>query len=192
MGEKCTPLEEYLRQMAMITGEMRGPELSVHGYVLRNGRRFESEPLTREEWDYIDLSEWRMHPPKQCYRNAQMAAGTLPRREGMALRYAEGFVDIGLGIGINHVWLSLNGKVVDTTTRIDRRRRNGGAANRPMGVFPEGWEYYGVELDPAECEHSVIHDGMGPLIDDWLCGWPLLAREAAGPPREEMEEARAR
>ena len=180
MLETITPLVEFLRNMESTMEEHGHGHLSVHGYVLRHGRTFKSQPLTVEEREYIDLCGWPEHQMRQCWQNAQTAALTMPPGDGMTLLYVEGFVGTGLGIGINHAWLSLNGKVVDTTIRIDHRKR-GTAKNRPLGEFPEGWEYYGVELDPSECMHSQEHrDGMGPLIDDWLCGWPLLARDQAG------------
>lgn len=179
MTDTNTPLVEFLRQMESDMAERGHAERSVHGYVLRNGRSFRSQPLTREERDYIDLCGWKSHRMKQCWVNAQTSALTMPPREGMTLLYTEGFMTTGLGIGINHAWLSLNGKIVDTTIRIDHRKR-GTARNRPLGIIPEDWEYYGVELDPLECLHSQEHDEIGPLIDDWLCGWPLLARDRAG------------
>ena len=179
MTEQGTPLQEYLRTIAADFEERGWADRSVHDYVLRRGRAFRSEPLTREEQKYIDLCGWQKHPIKQCYRNAQMAALTMPLQEGMSLLYVEGFVDTGMGIGINHAWLSLNGKLVDTTIRADRkkngRKKNG--RGRAIGLIPEGWEYYGVEMDPQKCLHSLEHDGIGPLIDDWACGWPMLAGE---------------
>ena len=184
-----TPLREFMRRIAGEQEKQGHGDLSVHGYVLRNGRSFRSEPLTPEEQRHIDRCGWQAHRAKQCYHNAQTTALAMPSQDGMTLRYAEGFVGLGMSCGINHAWLSLNGKVVDTTIRIDRTagRRRVNSRNRPMGLIPEGWEYYGVELDPMECLHSMDHhmDGIGPLIDDWRCGWPLLVREMEARVREE-------
>ena len=161
--------------MIRVHTEMDQPELSVHGYVLRHGKRFISQYLTPREEKYVNLHSWQRHRKKQCYRNAQSTALAMPQTERMKLRYAEGFFGIQTGsemeIGIHHAWLSLNGKLVDTTLRTQ-------PGNLPiMGIIPENWEYYGVELDPLECLHSLDHRAWTPLIDDWECGWPMLTRE---------------
>ena len=93
----------------------------------------------------------------------------------MTFLYAEGFLGMRGQYGIHHAWLSLNGKVVDTTLRISREP--GEDDRRPMGIIPQDLEYYGVELNPSECLHSIKHRTAEPLIDDWKCGWPLIARE---------------
>ena len=50
-----------------------------------------------------------------------------------------------------------------------------------------GWEYYGVELDPEECPHSLDHGTAIPLTDDWQCGWPLLASQKSSPAGQEKK-----
>ena len=169
-----TPLTDYLRQVARTQEEHGHGAISVPGFVLRQGRAFGSQPLTPREHHHLDRCDWRSHPARQCYRNAQLAALTLPPEDGMTLRYAEGFLlRTGWALGIPHAWLSLNGKVVDTTIRVD-----GEEDRRPLGLIPPGWEYFGVELDPRECLHSLQrHRRPGPLLDDWQCHWPLLARQ---------------
>ena len=175
MSRNPSPLERYLRSMEQALEERGHQHLSVHGYVLRRGRRFDSQPLSREEQEYLDLHDWRRHQPRQCWRNAQLMALTLPPEAGMTLLYVEGYLrNTGHDFGVSHAWVSLNGKVVDTTVRIDLDDDD---SPRPLGVIPEGWEYLGVELDPQECLHSMKHRSTGPLIDDWQCGSPLLRRE---------------
>ena len=165
-----TPLRDHIAQIATHERNSGKPYSGIYDYVLRKGRAFNSQPLTPEEQDYLDLSAWRNHKKKQCYQNAQRTALTLPPRAGMTLLYVEGFTDHGFGIGIYHAWLSLNEKVVDTTVRTT-------PGNSPvMGLIPGGWEYYGVELSPIECFHSQEHNQWTPIIDDWECRWPLLAR----------------
>ena len=106
--------------------EERGQEhISVAGYVLREGRPFGSSPLTQEEKEYIDICNWREHRKRDCYYNAQMTAMSMPPRAGIRLLYAEGFVNTGNGVPIHHAWLSLNGKVVDTTLRTGGEGRPG-------------------------------------------------------------------
>ena len=64
----------------------------------------------------------------------------------MKLLYAEGFLGFGSSYAIPHAWLSLNGKVVDTTVRPQES-----GDQRVMGTIPRGWEYYGVELETERC-----------------------------------------
>ena len=166
-----SPLRDFLREITNAQEQHGHGGMSVHGYVLREGRPFDSQPLTREEQRYIDRCGWPAHQLKQCYHNAQMTALTMPREDGMELLYAEGFVGLGTRYGLAHAWLSLNRKVVDTTLRTNLK--NGRA--RVMGEIPAGWEYWGVELDPQECMHSLDEHGrMGPLLDDWQCHWRLI------------------
>ena len=175
--EKGSPLRDFLARIASVQEEHGHGSLSVHAHVLRHGRSFVSQNLTPEEQEYIDRCGWREHEIRQCYHNAQMTALTMPGQEGMNLLYAEGFVGLGMEYGVEHAWLSLNGKVVDTTLRTQKENDQA----RVMGVIPEGWEYLGVELDPHECMHSMEHGRMGPLLDDWQCGWRLVrAGQPAG------------
>ena len=176
MGEPESPLTRYIKDVLSAQKSLNMEDKSVHGYVLRRGRLFTSQTLTPEEQEYIDRCGWRSHQTKQCYYNAQLTALTMPEQEGMTLLYAEGFLGMrGTLYGIHHAWLSLNGKVVDTTVRISLEP--GEDDRRPMGVIPQDLEYYGVELNPSECLHSIEHRAAEPLIDDWKCDWPLIARE---------------
>ena len=168
--EQGSPMRDFLERIAAAQDEHGHGNLSVHRHVLRHGRSFVSQNLTTEEQEYIDRCGWREHEIRQCYHNAQMTALTMPGQKGMNLLYAEGFVGLGMEYGVAHAWLSLNGKVVDTTLRTQK----GNDQTRVMGVIPEGWEYLGVELDPHECMHSMEHGRMGPLLDDWQCGWRLV------------------
>ena len=69
-----------------------------------------------------------------------------------------------------HAWLSLNGRVVDTTVCPDNEKRR-----RVFDTIPEGWEYYGVPLFPEVCQHVRKRRRRHiSLIDDRECRWPLL------------------
>ena len=174
-----SPLERFMRRIAESLEERDHGDLSVHGFVMRRGRRFESQPITPEEWEHLKLVDWRRHQQRQCWRNAQVTALTMPSQEGMTLRYAEGFLRTTQhDFGVAHAWISLNGKVVDTTVRTDFEDKD---SPRVMGTIPEGWEYWGVELEPRECTHYLEqHTEIGSLLDDWQCGWPILTRGAGG------------
>lgn len=142
---------------------------TVHGHVARHGRQFNSNELTSQELELLESVGWHHHKPKQCFKNAQLTALLLPKHQGIAVNYVEGFVQPPKGIPIIHAWISLNGKLVDTTVR-----PNGSQPNRPIGLIPQDWEYIGVELDPAVCQHTFSHRTVPSLLDDYECRWPLL------------------
>ena len=154
----------YLRSLSETAGDD-----SVPTHILTHGRAFQSAELLPHEDAFADRILWDDCPMKECWRNSQLAALTLPPEPGITLRYVEGYVLPATSIPVEHAWLSVNGKVVDPTLRIVEQ-----PYRRIRGVFPEGWEFWGVELLPEQCEHSQEHDTVGPLIDDYLCGWPLI------------------
>ncbi len=156
-------LAEHLKSLAVALDPA-----SVHAFVAGNGRDFQREELTGEERKFVSLIPWKSRKPKQCYLNAQMEALTLPETPGITLMYTEGYVDPGMGACIDHAWLSVNGKVVDPTIRVQ------GEPGRIIGLFPEGWGYYGVEIEPSRCLISLERGRAVPLIDDWENGWPMI------------------
>lgn len=164
-----TSLREHLKRLSGLVAEHHS-QPTVYGHVHQHGREFTSEPLSREETRYIDTITWREHPPKLCSHNAQMAALTLPPQPGMVLKYTEGYILRNVPVPILHAWISLNGKLVDTTVRI------GGESplQRPMGATPNGWEYIGIEMDPKSCLHSLSHGQAISPLDGHLCRWPML------------------
>ena len=167
-------LRNYLERITEVIGihaGLPGPG-GVQGYVLRNGREFESQELTPAEQKYLDTLGWRRHPPRACWPNAQRACLTAVPVPGMKLLYTEGYVWLDMKVPIAHAWLSLNGKMADTTIR-HPHNSNG----RMLGLIAPGWEYYGVEMDPNLCLHQAEHTEIGPMIDDYLCRWPMLKRE---------------
>ena len=146
----------------------------VFQYILDNGKQFESAPLTRRETSWTTRLGWRSHQRGQCYRNAQVSAMTTLIPVDMDIYYVEGYVIPGADfpLPIEHAWLSLNGKVIDTTLR-----RPNGRGERIFGVLPDGWEYFGVEIEIERCQHIFVHEINMSLINDYQCGWPML-REA--------------
>ena len=163
---KETHLTHYLKIISEVAGQA-----SVAAYVTRNGRQFESAELTDQEMEYVRRIQWNRRPPKQCYLNAQMEAMTLPKVPGIDLKYVEGFVDPDVGFGLDHAWLSVNGKIVDVTLRI------GDTDDRVVGNIPEDWEYIGVEMDPKVCFHIFEHQAAIPIIDDTRCGRPMIQKD---------------
>lgn len=154
---------------------------SMEEYVLRNGRFFDSAPLTAEErervFDAIDRYG-RRFPIKQCYYNSQMLLlfGGEP-----GFRYVEGYVSSVFPI--LHGWLTLNDKVIDLTMRVrDPQGRSIKRAcrlgDRVLGKIPSERAYIGVEYLTEDVKRHMVGTGAGgSLIDDWRLGYPLL-REA--------------
>ena len=60
--------------------------LTVQQYILEQGRQFEFAPLTEDEQAWTAYLGWCRHRPRDCYRNAQVAALTIPSPEGSELR----------------------------------------------------------------------------------------------------------
>ena len=165
-----SPLRDFLATFA----SLRTGHPTVHGHVLTHGKIFQSQPLTTEETNLLNTVQWRTHRPKHCFQNAQETALALHRRTGpdIKVRYAEGFImhTFKVPMPVAHAWVSLNGKVVDTTLRPDRDNRH----ERVTGIIPEEWQYMGVELEPERSLHALHHGHVISLLDDWKCGWPLL------------------
>ena len=163
-------LSEYLASWDTALSELNTGRIHPQQYVNRHGRQFTSQPLTPAERSYTELIHWHRCRPNQCYRNSQLAALTLPPHPGITLRYAEGYFSMGWGIGIEHAWLSLNGKLLDLTLR--------DPDNRPiLGLIPEDHEYIGVEFHTALCRHAVLHRKHISLIDDYECRHALLSHD---------------
>ena len=102
-----TTLREHLQSLdEAITASGSHNGISLHQYVARHGKPFESTELTAEEEALISQIDFRNCQPRQCYRNCQMAALTLPLPPGHTLRYAEGFFAMNWNIGIEHAWLT--------------------------------------------------------------------------------------
>ena len=165
---------QHLRGMVKITEGYAGISErypTVSHYLLERGQQFRSAPLSAEELAWTDQLLWRAHRPRQCYRNAQVAALTVSPPDGMTLHYVEGIVmPPSIPIPVEHAWLSLGGRVVDTTLRPE-----GGRGRRVFGEIPEGWEYFGVEMPVEVCQHIRSHHRKHiSLIDDLACGFPLL------------------
>lgn len=166
MPQKETCVVDFIESLAAAAG----PNTVPH-HIMTHGRLYVSASLNVAEAQIVQSIQWQDRRPKECYRNAQLETITLPRVEGVTVRYAEGYVDRGTGFGIDHAWLSINGKVVDPSLRLE------GDA-RVVGVIPEGWGYYGVEF-----EVELVHRAMGrghwsPIIDDPENGWPQIPGRA--------------
>ncbi len=135
---------DYLRGIAPhFRSHARPPGLShaaPQEYVLDHGHEFVSTSLTAFERGIVhDALDGVADPqPNHCYRNAQ---AIVLADETATLTYYEGFAADDVGLVAAHAWASIHGKVIDVTWR---------HRGRPVfGVFPEGFEYVGAEIDRA-------------------------------------------
>ena len=62
--DQDSPLTSFLVSLAAQIKGTQLPDGGVQGYVLRYGRLFRSQALTRDEQQFIDSLGWRRHPPQ--------------------------------------------------------------------------------------------------------------------------------
>lgn len=153
----------------------------MEDYVLQNGRLYESQPLTDEELGWLfKLINGKRFAVKQCYYNSQLFLMDAKFHDHEhELRYVEGY-SIGV-IPVQHGWLTLNGKVIDLTMRLQEKLKRQSPVcrnrlgNRVLGEFPADREYFGVIFDTDHvCQEMVSSGTARSLIDDWENQWPLL------------------
>jgi len=141
---------------------------SVEDYVLRQGKQFESIPLTSDERKAVDtilsylIKTGRKPRRGECFLNSFRFLTNLHRvPEPFVWKYVEGY-EWTVALPIYHAWVSLNGKVVDSTLGY-------------YGEFPEREEYFGVEFLPETyIDYVVEHREARALIDNHWERWPLL------------------
>ena len=93
--------------------------------------------------------------------------------------YVEGYCNSI--IPVQHGWLSINGKVIDLTMRLNEfdepfaKRLNDKFKDRVVGEFPESREYFGVNFTREQVQKFMAETKTaGSMIDDWTRGYPLL------------------
>lgn len=168
-------LKQFLEQMDWMAEQMDRPD-SFEGYVLREGRSYESQELTPDEMAYVLAISKRMQfPIKQCYYNSQMLL-TMRDHENR-LTYVEGFCAHAV-IPVLHGWLEIGGKVVDVTMRTKNLAKRRQLKDRVLGSWSDGRQYWGVRFDREYVVGRMIdRRAAGSLIDDWEGRFPLLRRE---------------
>ena len=173
-------IEEYLKQTVQMLQDHRyqvNGYVCTHDYILKKGHKFESATLTDEEMAFA-LTYRSTCKTKECYFNAQRVL--VNSHPNLRIGYVEG-VALSRIIPVEHAWNTINGKLVDLTwgpmCRVNKRdgswylRRT----SRVLGVIPEGFEYYGVELDHEVVTSNMLaHRLFTSVIDDYMCEYPLL------------------
>lgn len=112
------------------------------------GRTWETGPFDEDEQDLIKRAKhWVGWKPTQCFKNCQCSI--IHDADCDGFQYAEGYLapeKLG-GIAIEHAWLILNDKVVETCSNVEA-----------------GAHYFGLTVEPdmvrAFLLEGQIHDAM--------------------------------
>ena len=171
-------LTTYLKQVASMQAGIGKPDTfnyyGLEDYVFDRGvPQTLSTPLTEEEQDALFKTADRVGPflQKQCFHNAQMLAMTNPD-----LKYVEGYAQ-GRVIPVHHAWVTLNGKLIDLTWRVENAQPCR-LSDRILGVIPEGWQYIGITFDTETIRERVVESGeTRNMIGDYTRGFPLFQQE---------------
>lgn len=126
---------------------------NAEDFTLQNGKFYRPQRNPRQ---------FRERELGRCFINALTLAEENPRE----LRYCEGFATVGF-VPVEHAWnLDRRGRVIDVTW-------HWGDANEPDN--PKA--YCGV-IYPTKIARRLYEarDYNSLLVDDWVRGWPLLAR----------------
>lgn len=184
-------VQSYLRFRAE-SAEMLGHKDPMAGYLTDNGKAFShSECLTEEQKELVERMCLAFEPKaKQCFFNSQYMSLILGAQLGARLKYCEGFFCRKGGIPVHHAWLTLDGKLIDVTLTTNEYSveqltafmedgeelpRESDLSDCVLGVIPDGWEYFGVELDAEKVAQDFAErEKSFSVIDDWEGGFPLL------------------
>ena len=173
-------LLNYLRAVFSIQSNMGGPIPagynchSFEEYVLKHGREYKPQNITRDERAYLLRIASRHRegfPIKQCFYNSQML---LMHDYENRLEYVEGYC-ADLILPVHHGWLSMSGKVVDVTLRLRDQSSHPILGANVLGDFPEGRTYYGVPFPKEEVTKYMRETGLGgSLLDDPKRAYPFM------------------
>jgi hypothetical protein len=174
--------------------------VSFEEYVLRNGSVMESSALTEDEEAIVQASIDRakkmghdVTEMQQCFSNAQLLVICDDSDE---LVYHEGYA-VGLSIVVHHGWVTINGKVVDSTWKLKEPASRSFLPEHPVGELPESYVYFGFAIENEDyIIHRIDHrEIVGSLLDDWEGRYPLLRGidphddESLGEFYDEIEQA---
>lgn len=184
-------IEQCLTELAGAHEAIAGSP-SMYGWVLKNGRRFDSSALSSAEWKHAERTV-RYTLIRECFANCQRSVlepqfrsihqiASKEVRVDTPFEYVEGYViDQVVPIPVLHAWLSINGKVVDPTFRARKRFRRKRFPHLVFGTVPSGRSYYGAAIGWEKVATCVIRNlAWHTVLDDWTHGYPLLREAACG------------
>lgn len=156
---------------------------SIEEFVLLNGRKFKSQPLSKEEEELVTElieKEYIDCKVRECYRNSQKLSLSNDK-----ILYVEGFAK-GKGlIPVGHSWNLINGKVIDLTwcngNLLDKSERTRDARKKRIILGEFEGEYFGVIIPTRIIRKKIIKKGVwDSIIDNWENGFPLLKKKWRG------------
>lgn len=155
------PVRSYLEQITEFQDEFIphqpvGTFRSVEHAVLKMGRQYAPAPLTKEELAAVRIAQRSVAPRmKDCFRVATHLSWELA-----GAVYVEGFATSGL-LSVHHAWVDYHGKVIDLTWRRDKRgKANPHGQQFIYGVWPDGWDYFGVPIPDKVLAKILRATGM--------------------------------
>ncbi len=126
---------------------------TIYSLLLPRCRPMRPAELDEAELSYLDRLMSRFEAQAEhCYRNSQLLMlFDIEER----LRYHEGFMVVeGASVPILHAWVSINGKVADSTSEAADKHIAGGEGSKPRR------DYFGVEISRDEVLVHVAKTGV--------------------------------
>lgn len=132
-------------------------------FFLEKGTFFKSQQLTDQELAIVkEAMKLLTFQIKECYYNSQSLA-----QRNRKILYVEGYCFAGM-IPFAHAWNTINGKVIDTTLKFLNMGKS------ILGVFPQGWEYFGTDFSIDEIREMWAKYKMAYPIISYEMDWKHL------------------
>jgi hypothetical protein len=168
-------VKQYISSInSLYKGNARSKDLFYNGqydFLLREGRLFKSEKLTKEEQSAVDslfkrfIDSHGTPEYKQCFYNAQIA---LHFDCDNVFRYSEGYAMSSVGLPMAHGFLTINEKVVDLTWRNEEGE---------FFVGETAVEYFGVRFDTQDILQAMLDTEMAQSHIECYWNKGLLFRQ---------------
>ena len=181
MGDAAESLRRYLIETTRLRqGLGLVPEgynyVGAEDYLLDRGSPFESEALTDEELlvvhEAVANTSIKRFQIGHCFYNAQMLAAMDTTNQ---LTYYEGYALGAVPLPVLHGWVIIHDKVVDLTWRTMRRRKGGTFKDRVLGVFPDGWAYYGAQFNSETVRARILRlKATASFLEDYADDFALF------------------
>lgn len=159
--------EHGLTRMLRETYEKFGGKFGNWGLIYERGHPGNTEPLTKEEQDYLDSLGAKKCKIGECYKNAQQMATEDYFNGKNKLKYVEGLVTVH-GVPISHSWLEINGKVADPTLQDKAESEEVRQAAKILKREKADREYYGVEIPVKEVlQNQLETKRYSPITENY-------------------------
>lgn len=154
-----------------------------------------SRHLDQEQWGILeDLGIYEAeHEIGLCWYNAQRfaSAASHNRKYRNRIKYWEGIATPGFPLPVEHAWCTIDGLIIDLTwfTNYDveqaghrnRSWKKKWVTNRPLGIIPEGFAYFGVEITSKRIYPMWLKNGITGAILPFI--WMEECKKSRSPVR---------